>query len=159
VIFWRKNTKGYSGSRKRRNIKDWIRNQKEEKMEKNRKGLTEGAMARQQQMEKRLLETEVHSGKTAREIAEALTRDAEMVFIEGFVKGFASYYRDHRSKAPREMIRVNPDGSEDLIAYHESSREDVWIRRLAEPGYSKMAYLFLDSRYKVFKKHWENGRQ
>jgi len=103
----------------------------------------------------RILGMEIHSGMTVRAIQEALTREEEMVYIEGFVKGLPSWYRDERTKGEWEMIRVNPDGSEDLIFYEEKSGTDREIVPLALPGEGKMAYLFQDPRYTLYKKAWE----
>jgi len=107
------------------------------------------------EMEERLKRTEIHSGMTVLEIQEALTQQEEMIYIEGFVKGLPSWYRDERTKGDWEIIRVNPDGSEDLILYGVALTLNREIVQLAGPGKGKMAYLLLDPRCSAFKRNWE----
>ena len=53
---------------------------------------------------------------------------------EAFSKGVPMFYRDERAKAPKEFIRANPDGSEDLVEYDIATRSYAVVKPLLPAG-------------------------
>lgn len=74
----------------------------------------------------------------AEEAVKNLHRDA-------FSKGVAMYYRDLRATPPKEFIRANPDGSEDLVSLDLSTAEYALIRHLVPQRKGSWAFLLADS--------------
>ena len=58
----------------------------------------------------------------------------EEIHKEAFSKGVPMFYRDERAKAPKEFIRANPDGSEDLVSYDLNTRSYSVIAHLLPAG-------------------------
>jgi hypothetical protein len=63
---------------------------------------------------------------------------------DAFSKGVPMYYRDLRATPPKEFIRANPDGSEDLVSLDLSTAEYTLIRQLVPQGKGSWAFLLSD---------------
>ncbi|MFI5139562.1 MAG: hypothetical protein ACHQIM_17210, partial [Sphingobacteriales bacterium] len=77
-------------------------------------------------------------------IAETNKRTAlitEELYMHAFEKGVPMFYRDNRVKYPKEFIRANPDGSEDLVTYNLEKRNYTLMKNLAPPGKGYWSYL------------------
>ena len=68
-------------------------------------------------------------------------RTTENLYMEAFAKGVAMYYRDERAKPPKEFIRANPDGSEDLVSFDALTRTYSLIKQMVPAGQGRWAYL------------------
>lgn len=84
--------------------------------------------------EKRNLEQLMPNGLTVAETNERTAKVTEEIHREAFSKGTPMFYRDERTKAPREFIRANPDGSEDLVNYDMTTRSYSIIKPLLPMG-------------------------
>ncbi|MCF0055366.1 hypothetical protein [Dyadobacter sp. CY356] len=63
---------------------------------------------------------------------------------EAFSKGIPMYYRDARATPPKEFIRANPDGSEDLVSLHLSTADYTLIKHLVPKGEGSWAFVLAD---------------
>src|SRR5690606_975293 len=84
--------------------------------------------------EKRNLEQLMPSGLTVAETNEKTARLTEEIHKEAFSKGIPMFYRDERAKTPKEFIRANPDGSEDLVSYDLATRSYSVLKSLLPAG-------------------------
>ena len=64
---------------------------------------------------------------------------------EAFSKGLPMYYRDARATPPKEFIRANPDGSEDLVSLDLSTADYTLIKHLVSKGRGSWAFVIADS--------------
>jgi hypothetical protein len=71
---------------------------------------------------------------------------AEEAFRLVFAMGQPYYYNDGRCGNPGELIRANPDGSEDLVACNFAQGGMYVIKQLAAPGSGQFAYLTAKKR-------------
>ncbi|MDR2027624.1 MAG: hypothetical protein LBQ01_08735 [Prevotellaceae bacterium] len=74
----------------------------------------------------------------------------EEFYITTFLSGKPVYYKDKRCISPSDIIRAEADGSETLINYDWQTNMETEIRKLANRGEGKYAYLLHDPR--VLKK-------
>lgn len=63
---------------------------------------------------------------------------------EAFSKGVPMYYRDARAAPPKEFIRANPDGSEDLVSLDLSTAEYTLIKHLVPKGKGSWGFVLED---------------
>ncbi|GLU54937.1 hypothetical protein [Dyadobacter frigoris] len=64
---------------------------------------------------------------------------------EAFSKGVPMYYRDARATPPKEFIRANPNGSEDLVSLDISTAEYTLIKHLVPKGEGSWAFVHVES--------------
>lgn len=84
--------------------------------------------------EKRNLDQSMPNGLTVAETNEKTAKLTEDIHREAFSKGVPMFYRDERVKAPKEFIRANPDGSEDLVSYDMATRSYSVLKSLLPAG-------------------------
>lgn len=75
-------------------------------------------------------------------------RSAEVITTlhrEAFSKGVPMYYQDARAAPPKEFIRANPDGSEDLVSLDLSTADYTLIKHLLPKGEGSWAFVLADS--------------
>src|SRR5690606_18794101 len=84
--------------------------------------------------EKRNLKQRMPNGLTVAETNEKMAKLTEDIHRDAFSKGVPMFYRDERAKAPKEFIRANPDGSEDLVSYDLTTRNYSVIKSLLPAG-------------------------
>ena len=65
----------------------------------------------------------------------------ERLYMDAFDKQIPMFYRDGRLKNPKEFIRANPDGSEDLVSYDIEKRDYTLVKKLMPPGKGYWSYL------------------
>lgn len=65
----------------------------------------------------------------------------ENLYKSAFSKGVAMYYQDERAKSPKEFVRANPDGSEDLVSFDLPTRSYSLIEKLVPAGEGRWAFL------------------
>lgn len=65
----------------------------------------------------------------------------ERLYMDAFDKQIPMFYRDGRLKNPKEFIRANPDGSEDLVSYDIDKRDYTLVKKLVPPGKGYWSYL------------------
>lgn len=70
--------------------------------------------------------------------AQTITRT---LYAEAFRKGIPMFYKDQRTPKPKEFVRANPDGSEDLVCFDAQTRSYTIIRNLATAGKGYWSYL------------------
>jgi hypothetical protein len=71
----------------------------------------------------------------------------EEFYITTFLSGKPVYYKDKRCTSPTDIIRAEADGSETLINYDWQTNMETEIRKLANQGEGKYAYLLHDPRF------------
>jgi hypothetical protein len=71
----------------------------------------------------------------------------EEFYIVTFLSGKPVYYKDKRCVSPSDIIRAEADGSETLINYDWQTNMETEIRKLANRGEGKYAYLLHDPRF------------
>jgi hypothetical protein len=71
----------------------------------------------------------------------------EEFYITTFLSGKPVYYKDDRCASPTNIIRAEADGSETLINYDWQTNMETEIKKLANPGKGKYAYLLHDPRF------------
>ena len=76
------------------------------------------------------------NGKTIREINNAVHDEVERIYLEAWAKGISVPYFEGK-----KVFLANPDGSDDEASIDFETRKYHIIRRVAEPGRGKMAYL------------------
>lgn len=84
--------------------------------------------------EKRNLDQLMPNGLTVAETNEKTGKLTTEIHKEAFSKGVPMFYRDERAKAPKEFIRANPDGSEDLVRYDMATRSYSVLKSLLPAG-------------------------
>lgn len=84
--------------------------------------------------ERRNLDQLMPNGLTVAETNEKTAKLTEEIHNEAFSKGIPMFYRDERAKAPKEFIRANPDGSEDLVSYDMATRSYSVLKSLLPAG-------------------------
>ena len=84
--------------------------------------------------EKRNLDQLMPNGLAVAETNEKTAKLTEDIHREAFSKGVPMFYRDERAKAPKEFIRANPDGSEDLVRYDMATRSYSVLKSLLPVG-------------------------
>ncbi|QNL49747.1 hypothetical protein H8S90_24065 [Olivibacter sp. SDN3] len=84
--------------------------------------------------EKRKLDQLMLNKLTVAETDEKAAKLTTEIHREAFSKGVPMFYRDERAKAPKEFIRANPDGSEDLVRYDIATRSYSVLRSLLPAG-------------------------
>ncbi|WP_157278554.1 hypothetical protein [Olivibacter sitiensis] len=84
--------------------------------------------------EKRNLDQLMPNGLTVAETNEKTAKITEDIHREAFSMGVPMFYRDERAKAPKEFIRANPDGSEDLVSYDMATRSYSVLKSLLPAG-------------------------
>lgn len=92
-------------------------------------------------------EYHLSSGRSIKEVERSSRNRIETIYIDAFAKGLPRYYKDDRCTNKKNLIRANPDGSEDLIDFDWKTREEVLVRHLVPTGQGKFAYLLNDSRF------------
>jgi len=85
------------------------------------------------------------NGHTIDETNKMTALTIEELYRHAFEKGVPMFYQDERTKGPKEFIRANPDGSEDLISYNLKKRNYTVIKKLLPPGKGYWAYLLRTS--------------
>lgn len=73
-------------------------------------------------------------GKTIAETEQDAFVLTRAMYANGFRKGVPMFYRDKRVRSSQEFVRVNPDGSEDLVSFDVSTRSYTLIKNLALAG-------------------------
>jgi hypothetical protein len=63
---------------------------------------------------------------------------------EAFTRGVPMYYRDARATPPKEFIRANPDGSEDLVSLDLLTADYTLIKHLVPKGRGSWAFVVAD---------------
>jgi hypothetical protein len=91
------------------------------------------------------------SGLTIQEGEQVSQKNVEDIYIKAFAKGFPRYYEDERCTGEKNMIRANPDGSEDLVDFNWQNGTEQFIKHLIPAGKGKFAYLLYDPRYLKLK--------
>lgn len=81
------------------------------------------------------------NGKTIDETNKTTAVITEELYTHAFEKGVSMFYRDSRVNSPREFIRANPDGSEDLVTYNLEKRSYTLVKNLLPPGKGYWSYL------------------
>lgn len=65
----------------------------------------------------------------------------EQVYLDYWKKGVSPKYQDERCNEATLFVAANRDGSEDLVRFEPESRTYTHVKRLAEAGKGKYAYL------------------
>jgi hypothetical protein len=91
------------------------------------------------------------SGLTIQEAEQVSRNNVEDIYIKAFAKELPRYYEDERCTGEKNMIRANPDGSEDLVDFNWQDGTETFIQHLVPPGKGKFAYLLHDARYQQLK--------
>lgn len=81
------------------------------------------------------------NGHTIDETNKTAALITEELYMYAFEKGVPMFYRDNRVKSPKEFIRANPDGSEDLVTYNLEKRDYTLVKNLLPPGKGYWSYL------------------
>ncbi|AFL85812.1 hypothetical protein Belba_3305 [Belliella baltica DSM 15883] len=84
--------------------------------------------------EKRNLDQLMPNGLTVAGTNEKTAELTEKIHRKAFSMGVPMFYRDERAKAPKEFIRANPDGSEDLVSYDLATRSYSVLKSLLPAG-------------------------
>ncbi|MDX3915621.1 MAG: hypothetical protein QHC79_18895 [Pseudosphingobacterium sp.] len=84
--------------------------------------------------EKRNIKQRMPNGLTVAETNQKTAKLTEDIHRDAFSKGVPMFYRDERAKAPKEFIRANPDGSEDLVSYDLATRSYSVLKSLLPAG-------------------------
>ena len=79
--------------------------------------------------------------KSIQEQHEAMSKRTEELYRDSFQRGISMYYRDERATPPKQFIRANPDGSEDLVSLDAQTRQYTLIANLLPAGKGHWAYL------------------
>lgn len=87
------------------------------------------------------------SGLTIQEAEQVSRNNVEEIYIKAFAKELPRYYEDERCTSEKNMIRANPDGSEDLVDFNWKDGTETFIQKLIPPGKGKFSYLLHDARY------------
>ncbi len=74
------------------------------------------------------------NGSTIAQTNQKTAKHTEEIHREAFSKGVPMFYRDERAKAPKEFVRANPDGSEDLVTYDMATRSYSVLKSLLPAG-------------------------
>lgn len=77
------------------------------------------------------------SGKNLKDVYYNVKKRIEAIYLEGWAKGISIPFRDEN----RNLRLANPDGSEDLVEYNSKEKTYTIIKRVAEPGKGRYAYL------------------
>ena len=77
------------------------------------------------------------NGKTVGEAEEASRKKIESIYIDCWKKGISVPFFDNKGNT----YLANPDGSEDEGDLYYETREYTIIKRIAEPGQGRFAYL------------------
>lgn len=91
------------------------------------------------------------SGLTIQEAERVSRNNVEDIYIMAFAKELPRYYEDERCTGEKNMIRANPNGSEDLVDFNWQNGNETFIENLVPSGKGKFAYLLHDARYKQIK--------
>lgn len=86
-------------------------------------------------------EYQLSSGRSIKEVERSSRNRIEGIYIDAFAKGLPRYYKDDGCTSKKNLIRANPDGSEDLINLDWKTREEVLVRHLLPAGQGKFSYL------------------
>lgn len=81
------------------------------------------------------------NGLTLAESNKRMAKATEDLHRSAFERGIPMYYRDERTNPPKEFVRANPDGSEDLVSLDLDTDQYSLIKRLAQPGKGYWSYL------------------
>lgn len=84
--------------------------------------------------EKRNLDQLMPNGSTVGQTNEKTAELTEEIHREAFSRGVSMFYRDERARAPKEFVRANPDGSEDLVSYDLATRSYSVLKSLLPAG-------------------------
>lgn len=82
------------------------------------------------------------NGKTVGEAEEASRKKIESIYIDCWKKGISVPFFDNKGNT----YLANPDGSEDEADLDYETREYTIIKRIAEPGQGRFAYLLDKTR-------------
>lgn len=77
------------------------------------------------------------NGKKIYEVYNNVKEKINSIYLEGWAKGISIPFRDEN----RNLRLANPDGSEDLVEYNVKEKTYTIIKRVAEPGTGRYAYL------------------
>lgn len=77
------------------------------------------------------------NGKTIKQINEAVSKEVEQIYLEGWAKGVSIPFWDKEGN----YYLANPDGSEDLVSYNVDTRSYHILSRVAQAGQGRYAYL------------------
>lgn len=91
------------------------------------------------------------SGLTIQEAEQESRSNVEEIYIRAFAKELPRYYEDERCTGEKNMVRANPDGSEDLVDFDWQTGTETFIKNLLPPGKGEFAYLLRDPRYLKLK--------
>jgi len=102
------------------------------------------------------------NGSTIAEDDQRAALLTDELYKNAFKKGIPMFYRDERAKGPKEFIRANPDGSEDLVSYKLENRSYSLLKNLLPPGKGHFSYLspsnFADETKVLHSRRSEWGR-
>lgn len=77
------------------------------------------------------------SGKNLKDVYYNVNKRTDAIYLECWGKGMSIPFRDEE----RNLRLANPDGSEDLAQYNVKEKKFTIIKRVAEPGKGRYAYL------------------
>lgn len=90
-------------------------------------------MCKYSEIEKLLLP----NGMTAKEVNDAVRREVERIYQESWLQGVSVPFFDERGNT----YLANSDGSEDKVLLNRQTRVYSVVKRTAQPGQGRYAYL------------------
>ena len=77
------------------------------------------------------------NGLTAKEVNDAVGREVERIYQESWLQGVSVPFFDEMGNT----YLANSDGSEDMVSLNRQTRTYSFIKRIAQPGQGRYAYL------------------
>lgn len=77
------------------------------------------------------------NGMTVKEINDAVRLEVERIYQESWFQGVSVPFFDEKGNT----YLANPDGSEDMVSLNRQTRTYSFIKRIAQPGQGRYAYL------------------
>lgn len=77
------------------------------------------------------------NGMTVKEVNDAVRREVERIHQESWLQGVSVPFFDEKGNT----YLANSDGSEDMVSLNRQTRTYSFIKRIAQPGQGRYAYL------------------
>ena len=77
------------------------------------------------------------NGLTPKEVNDAVRREVERIYQESWLQGVPVPFFDEKGNT----YLANSDGSEDLVSLNRQTRTYRVVKRIAQPGQGRFAYL------------------
>lgn len=77
------------------------------------------------------------NGMTVKEVNDAVRREVERIHQESWLQGVSVPFFDEMGNT----YLANSDGSEDMVSLNRQTRTYSFIKRIAQPGQGRYAYL------------------